>query len=454
MNARLDILLRTLPRLFKTVMGLFLLSICVTTIAAPTPPVAHSHNGRVHNHSLPVQGLSHRHGAGSIGVKIHSTNRKGTIRSTVDYEPTKVVSNKNNKRNTVNRNDFTKGDTYCGKDQSNCNVCANNVQQQFNEAATGRLNWRVNAWRFSWSKPYPPNRKRPLDIFHSKKIFGIPTSHIQGFARTNSARFPYVGSHSHKRKGGVFVISQDANGKNKLATIHATKSRHPTGVQIIGNYLVYYDADDLVFRDLSSANHARHGSIKINQKDRYSAGGGLGMLRLVNNKLLLVTSGPGGQKTRQRYNYFYTIDTKNYLPSKMTFLNKSKVIKPTQWPEILSFSENLSLVTECGTGDVYSIHTTGDSGLRAFTGNGYWRLSKLNQKNGKLLLSPVNAFMTLQNITNCHSRSAATVSVNKQHKLEFNCHAFAKDPDGTLFDTSRRSSTGIDKFLFKTGTVR
>jgi len=319
--------------LTSTMLGTVLLFIVVTSSGAPTPPVSHSHNGRVHNHSLPAQGLSHRHGAGLAGVRINSSQTAGTIRSTVDYQKPKIVSiNNNNQRRSININDLSKADTYCGKNQSNCNVCANNVQQQFNQAGAGRLHWRINSWQFSWPQKYPPNGKRPLDLFNGDLIFGIPKKHIQGFARTNSSRFPYVGSHSHKRKGGVFVVSQHANGSKYLSTLHSTKSSHPTGVQVIGNYLIYNDAGNLVFQDLSSPNHARRGSIKINQKDRYSAGGGLGMLRLVNNKLLLVTSGPGGQGSRQRYNYFYTVETKNYLPYKIKFLNKSKVIKPTQWP--------------------------------------------------------------------------------------------------------------------------
>jgi len=37
-----------------------------------------------------------------------------------------------------------------------------------------------------------------------------------------------------------------------------------------------------------------------------------------------------------------------------------------------AFSENLSLITECQTGDIYAIHTSGDpKGVSVISGNGY-----------------------------------------------------------------------------------
>ena len=112
------------------------------------------------------------------------------------------------------------------------------------------------------------------------------------------------------------------------------------------------------------------------------------------------------------------------------------------------------MISECGTGDIYAIHTTGDEkGISAINGNGYWRLSKLI-KQGGLKLQPINAFTTRQNMSSCNVRAAATVFVNRQHKLEFYCHGYAKDPDGSTFNVLGSSSRNADKFYFKAGVVR
>lgn len=443
----------------------------LSCIAKPTAPVSHAHNGRMHTHPLPVIGVGHRHGNGSSGVMAKSTG--GTITSSVTYGGVKPAPNSSqypsqnqsqqpNQQQSIRSNvyqnqrglDFTRGDIRCRKGDSSCNVCASNVQQQFSQAASGRLRWKTTPWHFTWPKRYPPFNKRPLDFFDGDPAYalGIPDTHVQGFARTNSSQFPFVGSHSHKRQGGIFVVAQQRNGQRHLSSLHPTKSRHPSGIQVIGDYLVYGDAGRLYFKNLKSRNQMQGATTLSLPKANF--GGGLGLLKLSGNNLLLVTSGPGGQNGRPRYNRFYHLKTRNSLPYNVKYLGESKVNNPSQWPRGLAFSENLSLITECGTGDIYSIHTGGDQkGIKAISGNGYWRLSKLNRNQGKLSLSPINAFITRQNMTNCNVRAAATVHVNSQHRLEFYCHGYAKDPDGSDFNVLGRSSRAADKFYFRTGTL-
>ena len=66
-------------------------------------------------------------------------------------------------------------------------------------------------------------------------------------------------------------------------------------------------------------------------------------------------------------------------------------------------SENLSVVTECGSGKIFTIHTTGDYGLY---GNGYWRLSRVD--DGPKLTHIAMARQDQHN-EKCHHRSSATV---------------------------------------------
>ncbi len=464
--------------------------------AVPTGSVSHSHDGRIHSHPLPVIGVSHRHGSGAPGVWRNNQNNSnndfytrsasptGRISSRVIYgggrtAPTKqapirrrvtpttqvpsqgypqVPQNQNPRQNLpqfrVANTYISRGDVNCRYGQTDCNVCAANVQQNFQKATKKQLSWRSQPWRFNWPSTYPPQRKRPLDIFNGDPVhaLGIPDKHIQGFVRTNSSRYPYAGSHSHKSKGGIFVVKQEASGKMYLSSLHQLGGRHPSGVHIIGKYLVYGLNDRLYFKDINSPNQQTTFNLKI---PRPGFGGGLGVVKLSKDRHLIITSGPGGQDKRPRYHRFYLLKSINGRPASISMINESSFIKPNKWPSSLTFSENLSVITECGTGDIYTVHSSGDEkGVSAISGNGYWRLSKLVDNRNKLSLKPLSAFSIRQNMTSCNVRSAATVHVNAQHQLEFYCHGYAKDPDGTTFNVLGKSSRGIDKFYFKKGTLR
>ena len=463
------------------------------SFADSNKPVFHSHAGRIHNHALPVQGVSHQHSGGQRGVIARSTHWAPRITSSVEYETNpsvrpvpkpKVGSSSyqepyNNPRQNPHQNPphkpvlsyasptnqtpqapmryvskLNKGDVRCRQGEADCNVCASNVKQQFQKAKSGQISWRTKPWRFTWQTSYPPYNKRPLDIFDGDPAYalGIPDKHIQGFVRTNSARFPYAGSHSHKRQGGVFVIRQTGDGKKYLSSLHPTKTKHPSGVHVLGKYLVYGEKNSLFFKDLNSPNQNNTITLTISNAN---FGGGLGVLRLAKDSYLLVTSGPGGQDNRPRFNRFYHLKGANGRPSSLTYITESRMKTLSNWSRSYGFSENLSLITECGTGDIYAVHTTGDEkGIKAINGNGYWRLSKLNEKHGSLSFAPINAFSSRQNMSSCNIRAAATVFVNPQHTLEFYCHGYAKDPSGSTFNVLGSSSNKNDKFNFKVGVVR
>jgi len=396
---------------------------------------AHIHSGRSHEHPLPNQGVYHRHGSSEMGQPINqvknTTRNNGssfTIRfGNTDRTPTYTTTRANTSSSSIRReNDnnstrsdrkwrssqkgfdkYTKGVTNCTKGKD-CNFCASNVQQQFQKAASKQINWNRKQWKFNWPKKYPPHNVRPLDIFDGdpKYALGIPDTHIQGFVKTNSHRFPYAGSHSHKSKGGIFVVNRD----NSLSSLHKTNGRHPSGVQVIGKYLVYGEGSKVFFKDLDSKNQDSDLSLRA---DGANFGGGLGVIKLSKDNHLLITTGPGGQKAGTRYNRFYHLKSRNGRPVSLRFLNRSSTNKPNQWPNIYNYSENMSLVTECGTGDIYAVHTTGDEqGLSALAGRGYWRLSKLNSNGNKLSLTAINAFTTGQDMKRCNVRASATVSVN------------------------------------------
>ncbi len=428
-------------------------------MAKPASPVTHVHSGRTHSHPLPQQGLAHRHGSLGLGVavsagKSHSTKRTkpSQANSNMVLGGTTSIINKTIKKNI-------KGDVNCNLGAPDCNTCAANVQQQFQKAANGQLVWRNKPWRFTWPQPYPPNNLQPLDIFDGEPVhaLGIPDTHVQGFVRTNSSRYPYAGSHSHKQRGGIFIINQLGDGKKYLETLHATKSKHPSGVHVLGKYLLYGDNNSIVFKDINSPNQQQDIVITLPRRNNLKPafGGGIGVLKLTSNEHLLVMSSPGGQDKRPRISQFYRLHSVNGRPHHLTFMNQSRMIKPPQWSRQLIYSENMTLVTECGTGDIYAMHTSGDQkGLGAVKGNGYWRLSKLIQDQNKLSFRAVSAFITRQNMSSCNVRATATAFVTPQHKLELYCHGYAKDPQGSAFNVLGQSNSRNDKFYFRVGVIQ
>jgi len=448
-------------------------------------PTVHTHAGREHRHPLPNQGVFHRHGTNGAQGQRAVNNQSNTvvydnIESAPSYnsnpvENTSTTNNESVYNNNTAQNDraytqrrvekrrwreaqgldkFVKGSTRCRPGRTDCNYCAANVQQQFQKAASKQISWQRKRWNFTWPKPYPPLNVRPLDVFDGdpKYALGIPDKHVQGFVRTNSRLYPYAGSHSHKNKGSIFVIKQGNNGEQYLSSLHQTTGKHPSGVQVIGKYLVYGEGTRLFFKDINSQNQTSN--IRLTASGA-NFGGGLGIIKLARDNHLLVTTGPGGQRPGKRFNRFYHLKSVNGRPSSLRFINESSTSKKRQWPNQFNYSENMSLITECGTGDIYAAHTTGDEqGISAISGKGYWRLSKLVSNGRALGLTSVNAFTTGQDMKRCNVRAAATVSVNTRNRLEFTCHGYAKDPDGSGFNILGKQSRNRDKFYYNVGVIR
>jgi len=335
-----------------------------------------------------------------------------------------------------------KADTSCAFGGGDCNVCANDVQKQFHDAASGKLEWSKNSWSFDWNDAYEPDNATPKSIFGSpvKGLFGITVAvkHVQGFVRTNSEQFPYAGSQSHTSTGGIFVVKKTDSGL-ALASLHKTASAHPSGVQILGKYLVYGENGDLIFKDLDSVDHIDDIELSING----AYGGGLGLVKLENGKHLVITTGPGGESNMKmnKKNHFSELDFQGGSPSRLTKLNEEAVVIPSNWSRKYLLSENNSVIAECGTGDIYVVNVSGDTNAKLLSGNGYWRLSKLESKNGALTLKAINYYKRSQNASSCNSRATGTVSVSSDNKLEFYCHEHGKD-----------KNKSADKYRFQKGT--
>ena len=353
-----------------------------------------------------------------------------------------------------------RGDTTCKYGDVDCNRCANDVPAQFKLAFEGGhrpwIKWNKGSWKFSGEAKYPPDNLKPEDAFKPFET-GIASKHIQGLVRTNSSRYPYAGSHSHKNNGSIFFIRADDNGNHTLYSLHNSKHDHPSGVHVLGDGLYVAEGGRLRWFGISAAIDNQDKGYEIPKNDpRHKglegAGGGLGLAKLQDGSYLLVVTAPGDgfrlgttidglkENLEHKYTRFYRIigSDAGHPTKPIQFIGEYKHEPLSKYPKTpMAYSENLSLVTECGTGHLYTIHTTGQYLLN---GDGYWRLSRVESGPKDPRLQHIGMAKQSQDTGDCHHRSSATVHVNKNGELEFLC---------TERSVLKRSPTGT--FSFKEG---
>lgn len=365
-----------------------------------------------------------------------------------------------------------KGDPSCRRGDPDCNPCTSNVQAQFRKIKEGRARWTSKPWRFEWGKHYAPNRIRPYEAFDEDSpeadTLGLSHSHPQAFVRTNAGPSWYAGTHSapgSDRPGTVFIIEQAADGKKSLAALHRTRTGHPNGLHVLGKYLLFAERpdrarpDQLRVIDLGRRSRVNDITHEVPEatgeaKSWKQFGGGLGTAKLSDGSYLLISSLPGDRKASRRFHQFYNMKGNLGVTSGLTMrLLHVQQFRPTaKVPSKYQYSEHLSLVTECGTGDIYAFHSSGDGeAIDGLIGRGYWRMSKLVSRDGKPELDPIDVHEIQQNTDDCHMRSAASVGVGPNGKLELLCHQYRKDPDPSVANPFSFNTSGNDAWRFRAG---
>jgi hypothetical protein len=371
-----------------------------------------------------------------------------------------------------------RGDLSCRRGDPDCNPCTAGVRAQFRRVARGQAQWKSKPWRFEWGTRYSPDSVRPYEAFDEDtdlaNALGLSSSHPQAFVRTNAGPAWYAGTHSQHeagRPGTVFIVQQDADGKKSLAALHRTKTQHPNGLHVLGHYLLFAERpdktrpDELRVIDIDR-RQVRQDITHLVPEDPGTAkswkqfGGGLGAAKLSDGSYLVISSLPGDRKTsaggvpQLRFHQFYNLrgNLADPAAATMRFLGAQQFTPTAAVPAKYQFSENLSLVTECGTGDIYGIHSSGDGeGPDGLEGSGYYRLSKLEAGPSGPVLTPIDVFEMSQNTADCHIRSAASVGVGPNGRLEFLCHQYRKDPDPSALNPLSGNITGHDQWRFRAG---
>ncbi|MGR3277260.1 hypothetical protein ACSYAD_19340 [Acaryochloris marina NIES-2412] len=366
------------------------------------------------------------------------------------------------------------GDDSCKPGAPDCNVCAHNVEHQFRLAEKGEIHWETRRWQFNWNRRLGPSNLSPAHTISAATTIKVPSwyfplkteeirvahNHFQGFVRTNSKRFPYAASHSAKSKGSILFVGRSLRQSYQLSSIHLSDEKHPSGLHSIGRYVVYGERANnqtyLRFIDVERSPTAQERKIVIPKNGLAKPkdpqfGGGIGIAKLSENQYLILSTAPGGKKSGPRFNRFYRLkgDINQLSSANVEFLNESIYSQSPRWKGDYQFSENLSLITECGTKKLYAIHSSGEDiggAVEGFfkpgdsVGKGYWRLSRVRRDRNGPTLQTINTVRRNQNFDRCFMRGAATVHVNRNHRLEFSCHEYA-----------RSTNSANDAFSFEVG---
>lgn len=337
-------------------------------------------------------------------------------------------------RSKVSKTNWLIGDASCPPGASDCNRCAVTVPEQFADVLhDGQATWANRPWDFHWSTSYGPNNLTPSDVFDDANV--AQHTHIQGFVRTNSAQLPYAASHSDNDIGGIMIIQRHADGRKKLHAIHAARGPHPSGLHTIGKYVAFTEEGELGFIDIT--RHAERQSVRYAiVSEGELGGGGIGLAKLRGGGHLLLTAKQGGShETRSQ---FYFVDgpleslrridllrEEDSLKWRVKLANENPVLGN---PVYGSSSENISLITECATGTLYAIHSTGSGNTSNNIGDsgGVWRLSRVDWDSSGPTLTPIDYAWFTQNRSNCHLRSADTVHPDGNNRLVFYCHERAR----------------------------
>jgi hypothetical protein len=149
------------------------------------------------------------------------------------------------------------------------------------------------------------------------------------------------------------------------------------------------------------------------------SGGGVGAVKLHDGRTLVISSTPGGEDPGTRRTLFYAKQGALTDPTPFALIGETEYAQPAAWKGDYQRSENLSVLTECGTGTIFTLHATGD---REMYGRGFFRLSRVDTVKGVPTLTTLRAYNMDQSIWDCHLRSSGTAWARADHSVGILCH--------------------------------
>jgi len=328
------------------------------------------------------------------------------------------------------------GDASCVAGSSDCNPCAFDVRGQFRAMlGYGHKNNLTTNWRFNPSQTYSPSGLTAADAFDNS-YFIIPSDHLQGFVRTQQPSRPFAGTFSDDHYGSLFTVRPWPGDTYALANLHQTGGdEHPSGAHALGDWVGTNESGRLKVVNLLTNQAVLYDLSLPPGEAGNSSGGGLGLARLGPNKYLVASTLPGGGDDGVRATYFWELSQPLGVPPR-SMVRRYVGGRPHQMPfSEPRTNENLTLITECESGEIYGIHSSGEAQPY---GNGHWRVSRLEQAEHGPVMRALDYYYEGQNMQTCYHRAAATAFVESDRSITTYCSAY---DDSSAWPADRLSFT-------------
>ena len=308
-----------------------------------------------------------------------------------------------------------KGDLKCAYGDPDCNRCAPNVAAQFNELKSA--GYSDFDYSFGVRDSYEPADVEPRQFLSITPGGG---NHLQGFARIPIDQSASEGAWFAASYGAgtddpaVIYLVRAAigtaggmvNGDGSMRYIYDAQGIHPGGLHALGHYLIVGHDDDgagfFTFYDVAEPSQGgawvQKPSLNNNRSSAAAAA------KLAGGGALIVSKRAGSNNGFQLY-YANTIE--RGLPG-WQYVDAADGTRPF---------ENVSAITECGTGNIYVVGASGDEPLHD---NNYFVLYKLSMASNGAQLQKIDEF-TNDQTTNCDARAAGTTYVSQTGNLALYC---------------------------------
>jgi hypothetical protein len=236
-------------------------------------------------------------------------------------------------------------------------------------------------------------------------------------------------------------LIEGTNGQFRLRDLAAIQAAeaHTSGLFTLGQHVGLFSADGVMtLLDVDADLSATPVEYRLPVADPRGHGissrsGGVAMARLADGRYLLL-SNEGGDGPSSGHSHFFLVNTDLQTlaaPDSAPELNLTD-LGDWQYPSLpggpsdYHHSENLSLITECASGDLYAVHVgSSQSALRPLgpLGRTFWRVSRVVVfPAGGVTLEPVGTYTRLSSIENCFGRAAGSAFVQPDHRIELMCH--------------------------------
>lgn len=345
------------------------------------------------------------------------------------------------------------GDLHCGPGEADCNPCAENVPAQF---AGHRWKGGDTEWHFFPQQRY--HGYRPEEAYD-----GGLANHVQGFVRLNGPgnRFAMLHSGGRSRHRGRFaalsLIAQQPDGSywltelRKVDALHA----HTSGLFTLGRYVGLFNREArLALLDVEHGLGSDLAEYALPFSDAHGLGlsprsGGVAMARLAEGGYLLVANEGGNGPSSGRSHFFRILGDLSSLdggaaqhPIAIQPLGDFAYPAQPAGPSDYHHSENLALLTECGTGDLYTVHVGSSRAIhRTQSARTFWRVSRVVFSARGPTLDPVGVFTRTSTLQRCFGRAAGSAFVQGDHRIDVMCHQRATPDDDGVWNFWHHLST-------------